>query len=136
MKKPKKPGRSTLALVVLTALVALTLASTAARAGGPTNTAYLTFSGPVRLPGVTLATGTYTFERPDGISHLVRVRSQAGSQVYFTGFTLPVTRPDGVPRNRAITFRGEVPRGSAPEIDAWYPEGHSTGEQFIYYDKR
>jgi hypothetical protein len=136
MKKSKKPRRATLALVVLTAVAALALASTSARAWGPTNTTYLTFSGPVSLPGVTLAKGTYTFERPDGIAHVVRVTSRAGSHVYFTGFTVPVTRPDGVPRHRAITFRGEVQPGSAPEIDAWYPDGNSTGEQFIYYDKR
>ena len=133
----KKTKRSTIAVMVLGAVFALAFASTFATAGGPAmDTAYLTFSGPVSLPGLTLERGTYVFERADAmLPHVVRVWSRTRSHVYFTGFTIPVTRPDGRPRNRPIAFR-EAAAGSAPEIDVWYPEGKSTGEQFMYVDRR
>jgi hypothetical protein len=92
---------------------------------------YLTFSGPVRLPGVTLAGGTYSFERVDVLSHVVMVRNRATSQVCFLGFTQVVPRPRRLAENHQIDFR-ETARGVPPEIDVWYPAGDADGEQFVY----
>jgi hypothetical protein len=98
---------------------------------------YLTFSGPVSLPGVTLNRGTYTFEVADAEStaDIIRVRNRTTNVVVFLGFTHRVERPKGMSDIRSIVF-GEAPRGSAPPIVEWYPGGDMTGHQFIYAKKR
>src|SRR5262245_57470357 len=56
---------------------------------------YITFSGPVALPGVELQAGTYAFElaTPTNDSTLVRVSSKDHRIVYLTAFTLRIDRP-------------------------------------------
>lgn len=98
----------------------------------PSRTTYLTFSGPVALPGVTLPAGTYTFELADSNSRdivLVRSRDRSGAQ--WMGFTRQTRRPAGLPADRLATL-GEAPKGTPPPITAWYPLYESTGYQFIY----
>ncbi len=93
----------------------------------------LTFSGPVALPGVTLRAGTYIFELADPTlrGEIVRVLSGDRSRVYLTAFTMRTERPAGMPADRLVSF-GEAPAGVAPPITAWFPDGESTGHQFIY----
>jgi ABC-type Fe3+ transport system permease subunit len=95
-------------------------------------TNYLTFNGPVSLPGVTLAAGAYTFVAGpmDSDPSLVRVLTRDGRQVLYQGFTTPVTRPAGraVP---AIVF-GEARANAPMPIRVWYPTLSSVGYQFRY----
>ena len=122
-----------LTLVVCSAavlgLVVATSGDAASTSVGRTN--HLTFSGPIGLPGVTLARGTYTFELLSLGPDIVRVLSRDGSQVYFTGFTRQVDRPTGLSADRMVTF-AETPRDVAPRIKAWYPFGVASGHEFIY----
>jgi hypothetical protein len=115
------------------ALLTLTVLGTYVSARSSSGTSYVTFSGPVSLPGVSLGSGTYVFERVDSQTdtHLVMVRNRTTSQVVFLGFTLPVSRPARLAEDHQIVFR-ESPKGVAPRIDAWYPAGESTGAQFMY----
>jgi len=93
---------------------------------------HLTFTGPVALPGVTLARGTYIFELASPTSlDVVRVLSRDRSKVYFMGFTTPIQRSTGMPADRMVSL-GEAPKGTPAPIMAWYPLGHSTGNKFIY----
>ena len=94
-------------------------------------TTQLTFSKPFSLPGVTLAAGTYIFERaaPQSAIEVVRVSSQDRRLVYYTGFTQLVQKPRG--QNAPITF-GEAPQGAAIPVRDWYPTGTSTGHRFLY----
>ncbi len=94
---------------------------------------HLTFSGPVGLPGVTLARGTYTFEvaNAEASADIIRVRNRATDEVVFLGFTYRVERPKGMADNRSVML-GEAPRGVAPPILGWYPGGDITGHQFLY----
>lgn len=100
-------------------------------------TEYLTFSGAVSLPGVTLNRGTYTFEvaNAEASADIVRVRNRATDAVVFLGFTYRVERPRGKADNRSIVF-GEAPRGVVPPILEWYPGGDRTGHQFRYSQMR
>ena len=116
------------------ALLTLTVLGTHANAWSSSGTSYLTFSGPVSLPGVTLGSGTYVFER-SADAGLVLVRDRATSKVRYLGFTVHVRRPAGLGPDQQITLR-ESPKGVAPRIDAWYPSGESTGEQFMYPKSR
>jgi hypothetical protein len=92
----------------------------------------LTFSKEVALPGVVLPAGTYRFEvaNPDSSADVVRVSSRNG-RVHYMGFTLRVQRPDGLTRDRAVTFQ-EARRDEPVPILAWYPLGEANGHQFIY----
>jgi hypothetical protein len=102
-------------------------------AGEVEKTMYLTFSGPVRLPGVTLAAGTYEFEiaNPLTSGDIVRVRSRDGRHSYFQGFTTPVSKPPQMKADASISL-GESVKGSPAPIVAWYPEGERTGRRFEY----
>jgi hypothetical protein len=109
------------------------LTSSSAGAVLEKRTTYLTFSGPVGLPGVTLPAGSYMFELAMPASNLdvVRVSSRNGRLVYFTGFTKQIDRPAGMPLNQLIVL-GEGPADTAPPIKAWYSPHERTGHQFIY----
>jgi hypothetical protein len=92
----------------------------------------LTFSGPVRLPGVTLAGGTYIFERVvDTNPDVVVIRSEDRTRVFYMGSTQPVRRPESLAADRLVTF-GEPRGGGPPPIAAWYPEGARLGHAFVY----
>lgn len=111
--------------VVVVAL--LGAASTQARS---TRVNHLTFSGPVSLPGVTLAAGTYTFESgpADTDPKIVRVTTRNSRMVLYQGFTAPVSRPAAA-RVPEVVF-GEAPVGQAIPIKAWYPTHARVGHQF------
>ena len=100
-------------------------------------TMHMTFSQPVRLPGVSLGSGTYTFEiaNPDSGADVVRVMSRDGSRAYFLGFTRAVGRPHALPREQVVSL-GESAAGTAPPITVWWPANESTGRQFVYSGAR
>ena len=126
-----KPLVTALAVVLLGVATAV---STGARANA-THTMYVTFSGPVALPGVTLGTGTYIFEVPEATAdhHLVRVSSKDRSIVYLTAFTFMVDRPAGLKRDRVISL-AETASNAPPRVTVWWPED-SPGREFIYPKK-
>lgn len=92
---------------------------------------YITFSAPVSLPGVTLASGTYVFERIGMSQDLVRVTNKNTHVVYLTAFTNEVPRPAGMKPDTGIVF-GESPSGTPHPIKAWFPQDSQTGREFIY----
>ena len=92
---------------------------------------YVTFDGAVGLPGVTLASGTYLFERVGTAQDLVRVTNTSNHIVYVTAFTNEVTRPSGPSRKNEIVL-GESPSGTPRPIKVWFPEHSLTGREFIY----
>lgn len=95
-------------------------------------TTYVTFSGPVGLPGVTLGAGTYIFEMANpNRNDIVRVMSRQRDLVLFTGFTETVDRPANLAADHLISL-GEAPPGVAPRVTVWYPAGDSLGHSFIY----
>jgi hypothetical protein len=115
------------------AILGLAIATSSHAAFSSPRTNHLTFSGPVGLPGVTLAGGTYTFEVLPGHPTIVRVSNPDGSRVYFTGFARSIARSGAAGRERLVTF-AETPRGIAPRIRAWYPLDARAGYAFVYRD--
>ena len=114
-------------MFVLTLVQAVAARTTAER------TTYLTFSGSVRLPGVTLSPGTYVFELLDPFNApgVVLVRSRDRQTSYFMGFTRGTERPRGLRLDASVSL-GESAAGMAPPITAWWPIGELTGREFIY----
>jgi hypothetical protein len=115
-------------------VLALTFAGLATAGGDVSlHTMYLTFSGPVALPGVELGAGTYIFERADANMDpkIVRVLSRDRRKVYLTAFTNAVYRPVNSRGEELIAF-GESRPGQAKPISVWFPRDSSLGHQFIY----
>lgn len=125
-------NRKSVAAACGAAMLGLVMAAPS-NAFNSSRTTYLTFSGPVALPGVTLGAGAYIFELADSsVSRdIVRVQSRDRSRVYWMGFTRLTQRPAGLRADRLVTL-GETRKGTPPPITAWYPFGESTGNQFIY----
>jgi hypothetical protein len=120
------------ALVLGIVAIITVFAGAMASATSLTKATYLTFSGPVALPGVTLSAGEYLFELADPYStrKVVRVTNRLRSRVYLTAITRPVPRPGGL-RDGLVTL-GEARPGSPRPITAWFPENESVGYGFIY----
>jgi len=115
------------------ALAIATLVAVGARADENDRLTYLTFSGPVQLPGVTLAAGTYTFKLADlsGSKHVVHVMTKEDSpKLITTLMTIPNERLDPV-KDTYIMFQ-ERPAGMPQAMKAWFYPGRSIGEEFIY----
>jgi hypothetical protein len=110
--------------------LALGVATLSAAGGG---IEYLTFSGPVSLPGVSLGAGSYSFEVLDlqGSATVISVRNRATRLPVYLGMTQRVERAGGRGTERVVVL-GESSHGMAPPILAWYPEGGTLGHQFIY----
>jgi hypothetical protein len=110
-----------------------TLVAVGARADENDRLTYLTFSGPVQLPGVTLAAGTYTFKLADlsGGRHVVHVMTKEESpKLITTLMTIPNQRLEPV-KDTYIMFQ-ERPAGMPQAMQAWFYPGRSIGEEFIY----
>jgi hypothetical protein len=115
-------------------VVGLCLAASADAIGTSNATTYLTFSGDVALPGVTLAKNTtYIFElaAPMSSPSLVRVLTKDRSQVLLMAFTNFADRPVNAKSDKHVVL-GEARRGEAPPIKVWYPSDESMGREFIY----
>lgn len=93
---------------------------------------YLTFSGPVQIPGATLAPGTYMFKLADSQAdrHIVQIFDKAGSKLYATLLAVPDFRVDTPDKN--IVLFGERATGTPQAVKAWWYPGDSTGEEFVY----
>jgi hypothetical protein len=114
-------------------VVALVTATAAHALPGAERTMYLTFDRSVALPGVTLAPGSYVFERatPHTSANVVRVTSRDARRVVFQGFTDLVARPADWADDRFVSI-GEARPGDPQPILAWYPLGASHGHRFLY----
>jgi len=120
-------------LRLLCCAAALTaLLAPAARADQYDKLTYLTFSGPVQIPGATLAPGTYMFKLADSQAdrHIVQVFDKAGSKLFATLLAIPDQRMD--PPDKNIVLFGERPAGSPQAIKAWWYPGDSYGDEFVY----
>jgi hypothetical protein len=102
------------------------------RADEYTKQTFLTFSGPVQLPGVTLAAGTYMFKLadPETDRRAIQVWDKDGTKLYTTLLTIPDQRMK-VTDNPVVMF-SERPSGEAQAIRSWFYPDESYGFEFIY----
>jgi hypothetical protein len=112
------------------ALVALTVPS--AHADEWNKKTFLTFSGPVQIPGTTLPAGTYMFKLADLESnrHVVQIFEKEGGKLLATFLTVPDYKLD-VPDKNVVMF-GERPKGMPQAIKAWWYPGDPSGDEFVY----
>ncbi len=97
---------------------------------------YLTFSGPVQMPGVTLPAGKYVFRLADTSLHnVMQVFDGEEKDIIGQWFFIPKNRTteeanaaNGKP---VVTFM-EVPEGVTPAVKYYFYPTDLTGKEFIY----
>lgn len=121
-------------LLVSGVVAALVAVMTPAPASGVTydKLAFLTFSAPVQIPGVTLGAGTYRFHltNPDTSRNVLQVLSSDGSIVYAMFHTIP-DRRTSLTEDAIVTFR-ETPAGVPPAAKSLFYGGEYRGYEFVY----
>lgn len=117
--------------ITTAACTALLIAAGAAAQPADRST-FVTFSGPVSIPGKTLPAGTYTFRLADSPSdrHIVQIFDRDQTKIFATILAVPAERnaPEGEP---VITFR-ETPSNMPPALRYWYYAGETAGNEFVY----
>jgi hypothetical protein len=96
--------------------------------GGSAQEHHLTFSGPVALPGVSLAPGTYIFSRPASNVLLV---TNSKRQPYAMLSTIAAVRNSPSDRYEVI-LGAPLADGSPKRIEAWFAPGEANGQQLMY----
>lgn len=124
--------RTRITLAALCAAVALTPGIAAAQATLADRTTFVTFSGPVSLPGITLPAGTYTFKIADSQTdrHVVQVFNREGTKLFTTLLAVPAQRTEAS-GDPVITFK-ETPSDRPPAVHYWYYAGEKDGNELVY----
>lgn len=127
------PKQSIFGVVAAAALIAVMTPAPANAVFTHEKLAYLTFSGPVQVPGVTLDAGTYRFRlaNPNTSRNVLQVLSNDGSIVYAMFHTINETRTLVTHRDPVLTFM-ETPAGVPPAAKTLFYPGESIGYEFIY----
>jgi hypothetical protein len=119
-------------LVTAAACTSLLMGAAGATAQPADRSTFVTFSGPVSIPGKTLPAGTYTFKLADSPAdrHIVQIFDREQTQILATLLAVPAERnaPDGDP---LITFK-ETPSDRPPAVRYWYYAGEKSGNEFVY----
>jgi len=116
------------ALVI--ALVAVFAGTTAAQTDTRDRT-FLTFSGAVEMPGVTLPAGTYVFKLADTPSrNVVEVWDREEKHMVGHWLFVQAERPD-VSQDTVVMFK-ETAAGQTPAVHFWYYPGEKIGKEFVY----
>jgi hypothetical protein len=108
------------------------LAASPARADVWNKKTFLTFSGPVQVPGVTLPAGTYTFKLADltGSRHVVQIFDKDEKKIYTTILAIPDQRLE--PSDKPVVLFSERAAGTPQAIKAWFYPGETIGNEFVY----
>jgi hypothetical protein len=115
-----------------TVLMAAALIPTVSHADEWDKKTFLTFSGPVQVPGMTLDAGKYVFKVTESSSDrfIVQVLSDSEQHLYTTLLAIPNYHMT-TPEKTIVTFY-EAPSGQPQPLKAWFYPGDNYGRQFVY----
>jgi len=117
---------SALVIALVTVLSGTTAAQTDTR-----DRTFLTFSGAVEMPGVTLPAGTYVFKLADTPSrNVVQVWDRDEKKMIGHWLFVQADRPE-VSQDTVIMFK-ETAAGTTPAVHFWYYPGERIGKEFVY----
>jgi hypothetical protein len=118
----------------VTALVIALVAVFAGTTTAQTDTrdrSFLTFSGAVEMPGVTLPAGTYVFKLADTPSrNVVEVWDRDEKHMVGHWLFVQAERPE-VSQDTVVMFK-ETAAGTTPAVHFWYYPGERIGKEFVY----
>jgi hypothetical protein len=112
--------------------IATLFMATGARADEYTKQTFLTFSGPVQVPGMTLPAGTYMFKLADPESgrRAIQIWDEKGTKLFTMLLTIPDEQPEA--KDDPVVMFSERPSGAAPAVKSWFYPAERTGYEFIY----
>ena len=118
----------------VTALVLALVAAFAGTTAAQTDTrdrTFMTFSGAVEMPGVTLPAGTYVFKLADTPSrNVVEVWDRDEKKMIGHWLFVQAERPE-VSQDTVVMFK-ETAAGTTPAVHFWYYPGERIGKEFVY----
>lgn len=119
-------------IVYAAALAALAAPIASGQTWNVNKTTFLTFSGPVQVPGASLPAGTYMFRLADSMSHrqVIQIRDKDGSRLFTTALSVP--NQAAKPKDDPYVMFLETPSGQPGAIKAWFYPGERTGYEFVY----
>jgi hypothetical protein len=91
---------------------------------------YLTFRGPVQVPGVTLPAGTYMFKLadPETGRRAIQVWDEKGTKLYTTLLTIPDEQLEA--KDDPVVMFTERPSAVPQAIKSWFYPGARIGQEF------
>lgn len=115
----------------------LTAATTASAQDSNVNQrTYLTFSGPVQMPGTTLPGGKYVFRLADTALHnVMQVFDADEKRIIGQWFFVPVertAREQAEANGKPVVMFREMPEGMTPAIRYFFYPTDLRGKEFIY----
>jgi hypothetical protein len=127
---------TSIAAAVFTAAF-LTAATTASAQDSNVNQrTYLTFSGPVQMPGVTLPAGKYVFRLADTALHnVMQVFDSEEKHIIGQWFFVPANRTSeeqSQANGKPVVMFREMPEGITPAVHFFFYPTDLTGKEFIY----
>jgi hypothetical protein len=97
---------------------------------------FLTFSGPVQMPGVTLPAGKYVFRLADTSLHnVMQVFDGEEKNIIGQWFFIPknrTTEEANAANGKPVVVFMEVPEGVTPAVKYYFYPTDLTGKEFIY----
>lgn len=93
---------------------------------------YLTFSGPVQVPGAVLPAGTYTFKLadPDSGRRVIQIWDKDAKQLITTLLTVPDEMMEA--KGDPVVLFSERPAGEPQAVKAWFYPSERSGYEFVY----
>lgn len=122
--------------ILITMCCALAIATmlmvTGARADEYTKRTFLTFSGPVQVPGMTLPAGTYMFKLadPEGGRRAIQIWDEKGTKMFTMLLTIPDEQPEA--KDDPVVLFSERPSGAPSAVKSWFYPDERIGYEFIY----
>src|SRR5262245_31781213 len=109
----------------LCAAAVLVLAAPGARADEANKLTYLTFSGPVQIPGMVLPAGTYEFKLldPGANRRVVQVSDKETKKTRTILLTIPNQRMKAT--DKPVVMFSERPTGEQPAVQVWFYPGET-----------
>ena len=113
------------------AVMTLLVGYVAAQDPNTSERTFLTFSGTVEMPGLTLQPGTYVFKLADAASRNVVQVWDKDEKKMFGHWTFVQAERPRVTEDTVVMFR-ETREGATPAVQFWYFPGEKVGKEFIY----
>ena len=127
---------TSIAAAVFTAAFLAAATSASAQDSNINQRTFLTFSGPVQMPGVTLPAGKYVFRLADTSLHnVLQVFDGDEKKIIGQWFFIPknrTTEEASAANGKPVVMFREMPEGMTPAIQYYFYPTDLTGKEFIY----
>jgi hypothetical protein len=120
-----------IAIALTLAILAVVASRVTAQESNVSEKTFLTFSGAVEMPGVTLEPGTYVFKLADTPSRNVVQVWDKDEKNMIGHWTFVQTERSRVTDENVVMFK-ETREGATPAVQFWYFPNEKIGKEFIY----